>query len=599
MKKSLVTATIPDKIMNAMNELGIHVSIGDLYISNRGDYFHITGFDVQEYKHKPGTYDYTVKYKYLNNGWGSSSMRLCELKDDRKIDMLPGQSYEDIIKELEVDALSALADPSKLEIESDKLDSNTSIIPVAGKDTYVQIAAILEERKRRVEILGIIAHEKLNKLNSVASDLANKLGKIQKVIGVLELYLGIHEDVVQIQSGKNANTDEPISIRQLVLYLDEETGIYENGGIDFSKVEMFDEWIVADRAHLDLFLPEKKGMVACKPSRQRRDYGDSYVNAHARAANSMMYLIIRNGDNVYRIWTDIGIGDTFYPTTKELKQIEELFQKAEKSGSHYDEEHLQDAQMLYIRNALMMQGIIDRTELLQPLPGGHINMMDPKTYEDGGHVRMIRDAEYMLLDGKIAYDSWKKNLNAKIKRGSRVLYVHQYLDKDSAHYYFVHYTHWYPEAPKTGVYTVDEVITGKRYRNDGARFLYMPNEYTSYWGNERKNRVSFVQPVSDWNILNYDGISLDDVEYYIHSRIEREKYLNILPTLMNIKTMRLQEIEDEKGFVTLLAHKLGCKEKVVWKYVNWWKYKNIWKRPIRQDDAKAWRMITSKVKKAI
>lgn len=33
--------------------------------------------------------------------------------------------------------------------------------------------------------------------------------------------------------------------------------------------------------------------------------------------------------------------------------------------------------------------------------------------------------------------------------------------------------------------------------------------------------------------------------------------------------------------------------------IDWWKYKNIWKRPICNDDAKALRMIKSRVLKII
>lgn len=65
--------------------------------------------------------------------------------------------------------------------------------------------------------------------------------------------------------------------------------------------------------------------------------------------------------------------------------------------------------------------------------------------------------------------------------------------------------------------------------------------------------------------------------------------------------MRLAEIEWEKEFVKMTIGELqkeGCSvdEKDVWSAIDWWKNKVIWKRPITKDDAKALRMIKSKLK---
>jgi len=92
-------------------------------------------------------------------------------------------------------------------------------------------------------------------------------------------------------------------------------------------------------------------------------------------------------------------------------------------------------------------------------------------------------------------------------------------------------------------------------------------------------------------------MSLDDVEYYINNRYERKDYLEILPILYTIKKERLEEIKQEKDFVKAMADRNNVPEEKVWEAVNWWKNKVIWKRPIREDDAKAWRMIKGRIKK--
>lgn len=41
----------------------------------------------------------------------------------------------------------------------------------------------------------------------------------------------------------------------------------------------------------------------------------------------------------------------------------------------------------------------------------------------------------------------------------------------------------------------------------------------------------------------------------------------------------------------------GFRKDDVWAAIDWWKKKNIWKRPLLEDDSKAWRMIRKRLKK--
>ena len=71
----------------------------------------------------------------------------------------------------------------------------------------------------------------------------------------------------------------------------------------------------------------------------------------------------------------------------------------------------------------------------------------------------------------------------------------------------------------------------------------------------------------------------------------------MLPILYKLKKERIKEIKQEKEFVKAMADRNEVAEEKVWKAVEWWKNKVIWKRPIREDDAKAWRMIQGRIKK--
>lgn len=569
------------------------LKIGDVYYRQHYDAFVIiTKLKMSEYC--ADTVE--VIYKYYEDGKFSDEEHSNVLKDFVENSILleteSGQSAIDAIKACYAEMVTAFTTPEKyLEIANNLESSEANgIIPVNQKDFYTQSKALLDAQSRRVAILGELMRTKMNSLNSVLHTLQEKIRKVSRIIGAIELYLGINEDIVQIQEGTPASIDEPISIRQMILYMDEEAAILENNGIDWRNVEEFDKWL-CDGNHLQRVLPEKKGIIVLRASRQHKyDNDDPYYSAQMKNKNMYAYLLIRNGDNLYRIWTNIHMGERFFPTLEESAKIEAVFEKAMLDG-YYSEKNAEKDKFGYLRNTLLVQGLIDRTDLFLPLKN-HIDFFAPNTYAPDGPIRMIRDDEMQLPSGRVSYANWRKSINMKIDRGSRIFFpgIRNYSQKEDAPGRFIVYRNWYPNPPQPGMYTIEELHNSK-FSTTGHtyRIKYLPTEM---W-KDYERKVSFIL-YSD-EILNYDMISLEDLEYYIEDRAGRSDFLNMLPVLIGMKKMRLQEIEDEKGFVTLVSNKLGISEKKVWKAIDWWKYKVIWKRPIRKDDAKAWRMISKRL----
>jgi hypothetical protein len=501
-----------------------------------------------------------------------------------------GQTPEEAIKVCLEEVTEAFNNPNKyLDMVKDLEDSEQNgMIPVNQKSFYETTQNLLDVQSKRVAVLRKLIEQRMDALSNVFHKLQEQIHKVTRIIGAIELYLGVNEDIVQIQEGTPAPIDTQISLRQMILYMDEEAAILERDGIDWTRVEEFDEWL-RDKSHLDRILPEPKGIVVLRASRQSKyNTSDSFYNSTMREKNLYTYLFIRNGENLYRVWTDIKMGNRFFPTLEESAQIEKLFEEGAKSG--YQDSRAEDDKFVAVRNTLLVQGLIDRTEIFLPL-AHRIDFFSPDTYAPGGMLNMIRDDELVLSDGRLRFTKWQEGINDKITRGSRV-YLAPFREYSPKNEYgrFVGYRNWYPSPPAPGLYTVEEVILrDKPYKYKKYRILFEPDVYG------RTRRMSFLLHSGDGNILNYDLLELKDIEYYIENRMDRVNFLDMLPVLIGLKKTRLQEIEDEKKFVTLISNKYGFKEKAVWKAINWWKYKVIWKRPIRKDDAKAWRMISKKL----
>lgn len=584
-------------------------------------------------------------------------------------------------------SIDSLADNS-----SDNLNAENAIMARTSKEGLIAIQKDLEQRKKQVDMIKAFVSYEMEKrkqaleeikykLALVVKDFKKKIERIMRVIATIELYLGINEELFQIQTGDPAPADTPISFRQMVLYMDEEVGVHEDGGLDFTNINVFDEWLLKSQ-NLQQVLPEKKGIVVFNPRRQLKDYqsGDPAWEAAMNKENLYTtYMLIRNGGNLYRIYTKhITILQRLFPLKKELKEMLDEHDKI--TWEHKKEEaqeQIEDAMYKYRKRAVLLQGLIDRTEIFHPM-AKPVNIF--KMDETPELINFIYDDEASLPSGRLSFWDWHNKINKKIGAGSRIIIADNF-GRLTSYYGHNQQEHnysdrWYKrtasgrevtyDMPTEGVYEVqskmvenrkdlrhwdvDELAQkgllvknhGLEYRfspypdgdegqpegtevkyikKDGKKYIeaydvtfleehlviyYKPDNEVYKWGEwgskDRTNRVAFrIYPTDDF-VINYDQVSLEDIDFYLNSRVDRENYLDLMPLLKQMKKQRLLELEGEKHFAQLLIDEMNRKNKIIgedeaWKAINWWKFKNKIKRPIDKDDAKALRMILKHLNK--
>jgi hypothetical protein len=533
------------------------------------DYKYDDDLSREIYKFKPGAliYIYDNQWKKL----GSVSLEECINVD-----------YQTLI-------------PSVPLLEAPRMDSdqeNKEILPVIGSDKAVaQMGTKLALReahdtlmRKRAE-LERLTSEIRHSLEVIHKELKQK----QKVLYILELFMGIREEVIEIKEGVTAPDDTSLTLFQQVLYMDEEVGIWDNGeGIDFRDIGMFDEWIAKEYKR---FLYQPKSICVFKVRRKEKDYGDPIINFHFNTENKKSYFVIRNGEQVCRIWSDVTIGDRLFPTKKEYQN---LYEEWKNWSEDQIKEKLQDHHESYLYGLLAIQGLLERTEVLGSEFRKHINLMRPDGIPEEW-VNFVRDdePEFWLTDGRPAWKDYIKANAETIGIGSRVvLSTREYyfsLTKDDV---------WrsYPFRPgsppsRNQIYIIDALADKGLYHGETYIIHYFPQDWR-----KRKRRVCFRLYPSE--ILNFDKITLEDAEYYESNRLYRKDYLSILPTLHWIKLIRKEEQSLEFEFTKFIAGKLGWDESgypEIRKEINHWKLKNKWKRDLTMDEAKAVRMILKKL----
>ncbi len=539
------------------------------------------------------------------------------------------------IPEFEAQALAHfLGGPDAAETD-ESLDTRLQVM--SSRTQLESIERMVADKQNQADAMNKVMESKLRAFQRTADAMSHQMARIRQAIGFLETYLGTWQQVYIIAEGESAPATTPIALRQMILFMDEETGDPTLGakgqtGIDFQSVEQFDDWLTARPENLARVLPESKGVVAIRPTRADREYSDDWrEQAEMMANNKMAYLLIRNGGNVYRIWLGDTLGRRLFPMLDEFK------------SDTYRGREIEKIQMGYQGNMALIQGLLDRTDVLKPLPH-YINLNQSETWN--GLIQLVRDGESasQLSDGRLRWPEWKKQINAAITRGTRVYFgpgegsrygQGEYFNTNFTSYYSKHNC---PPGPKAGVYTVegrmfpdkveDDRRTNESHRKANAEglakgydwnhriyeppgyrlyILYNPGDiiYDNSWRNyydrvpehERKVRVGWwVDPTRE-QVLNYDLLTLEDIDYYLGNRLDREHFLSMVVPLWGLRKVLQAERDWEAEFARALAGRLGVAEDSVQEAITWWKHKVIWKRAITSDDAKAWRMIEARLRR--
>lgn len=474
----------------------------------------------------------------------------------------------------------------------------------ARKAALEQVASAKAAIKAQQDELDRQARE----LERMMEPLAEQLALMTEGIKTMNLYLGRDEEIVQLADGEPAPAGTPIHVRQLVLAMDEETAINAEGnGIDVDSIDLFDQWVTSDPSHLDQVLPEVRGVVAIMARRKDVDYKDPWTNAQKNAANHHTYFLIRNGQRLYRMDTEFEVGKRLVPArneftsffvdpfTKEpLRPGTDAWIKAEKKAGAR-ERH-------FMRVALLLQGLIDRTRVFHPLPKVGVSLLTPDDY-DNGHVVLIADDENQIGTGRVPFREWLRALNAQLRPGMRVMLTtnhHRWPRRSSERHSYGEHDRIHPPQASWPKQNVPHVI--KRRGTHAGEFVITYPRTDEVWvrgpwgGGEYRTAqtpASCTLTTSDEFVLPIDLVDIPTMRAYLSARTERHAYADMFPTLLAAIELLEAEAAAEAPFRDLLAAQVAQAEDVdldtaaalVDPVIRTWKVGARWFRPMTGDPA--------------
>jgi hypothetical protein len=542
----------------------------------------------------------------------------------------------------------ALAEVARLSAEAaalaDTSAAGTAITPAGGglpaeqaKTTMVelrhqaaekasQLAAAQKHARDAIEAQRRALDTQLAQMSAALVPLRRQIDRLEEGIWSVNLYLGVGEGIELLADGKPAPAGTPIHVRQLVLAMDEECAVAaESGGIDHLEIGQFDEWITADPAHLEQLIPEPRGVVAIMPRRSDKDYGDSFANAVRNVLNHQTYLLIRNGGCVYRYIADgFSAGRRLTPLRDEFTSLftvrqynpvtheHELVQLEPGSpGWERAEQAAGARERHFMRIALILQGLIDRTAVFCPLPAANLSVLHPQAYDDG-HIVLVADDEMTLSSGRRPFRDWLRERNGQLRPGMRIVGnfgsqgwtdSNNCLDSGGARPRFdIHSRVWPRTAshPQTGeIYTLGHraghylVFPYDRTDQVWRRDVPVPDEpgwiYPGLTPADPRQRASArISPGEDLFVIPLDLVTIAECEAYLKSREDRHAYRDMFPVLKAAIAAKRTEAEAEAPMRQLLAGHIAREhgvdvadaEAAVPDLVDWWKLANRWHRPL-------------------
>lgn len=481
-------------------------------------------------------------------------------------------------------------------------------------EAQASLAAAKAELEAQRKAMELAFRQREAELAALMKPLQAELARIQEVAFTIDLYLGRDEQVDLIADGEPAPADTPIVIRQMVLAADEESLVLvEEGGVDWTKMSAFVDWLTADPANRDRVIPDQRGVVVIVPSRHTRRTGDGLRDNAEAQANNRAHWIIRNGERLYLLVTDpnLEVGPTILPRRDEFVSYftdrdGELLEPG--SQKWVTAQEAADARRRhYMRLMLVLQGLVDRSVCFAPLPEGGVNLLSLSAQDDG-KVIVLNELDMAISDGRETFNQWRDRLNAGLRPGMRIILSTGHPDwRDLYNSRYGEHSRLFPPKAPYPPSGVPLLIEGRRnggliVRYERTDTIYKRNVpvpgrsgyvYRGEHPVDPSRRASARIKPTDRFVLPFDLATVDDLRYYLNHRGARKDYQNMVPTIKGALAAKEAEQAAEAPFRSWLAAQLVHEhdvpaeqvEATLAELVDWWKLAHKWARPlVGQDD---------------
>lgn len=383
----------------------------------------------------------------------------------------------------------------------------------------------------------------------------------------LSFFTGEGVEVTTLRQGESAPADEPLTLYQNLLYLDEELAVdLLAQGFDYRQMDELPD-ILADRSLVDRMIPAARGAVLVRVRHESAVYvpettlGAMMVNAALNMENRISYLLVKDGENLHLVHSEVTSDETrhLFPARKEIDDIFRM------SGREVRPEHLEYSAakdkfekrtVFYRRLMLMMWGLDERLHLFGDF---HEEGRYDGWFDDRFHMeRMVyvHDGEDVLEHSRPSFSQWADEKNTYVQSGSRIAVTWGAFINDESLPEAFEYTR--SGHVRQVLFPVDSHSVAKVEKRDDS--LVVKTRVKELYGNRKKPKVVYVSVAE--GLYSNSGLCLDMVErsemwHYLNSRRERRSYSHFLANFRMVDDLLERENDLQATTVNKLKNMMG------------------------------------------
>lgn len=443
---------------------------------------------------------------------------------------------------------------------------------IEGKTTAIAEAIMEMTPYYQEQAAAALAH---------TEDVRSYVTKLLRGIESLDLYVGKDVEVVTVREGASAPRDVPLTFVQRKLLMDEELAVWTDidQWFDFEKEDLFFDALRMHDGLIEQIFPTQRCVLVMAVTRRYIDYGDKWANNARNDENRKVFLLVRNGMNIHRVFSPVEShlsSARLFPTQDDQERVfrgfdgsEIKFQDVAYTDKLADHERFA---LHYKRFLLLVCGLDHRLKLFGDFYEGPQSMHFVSMEFQERHCHFLHDDdESRMLPGedRPTVDAWIEAKNAYMRSGSRVLCNwSEVMNPDTApgackasrdRSYGRGFDRRYdPEVPvnvaivyRDGKSLCVEVkVSGYSYSSHGEREFNCKVNLSKFKDGGRWDHV-------DLAFLCLDAIEPEELLWYIQHRGSRRNHLTYIrffkQALKHIERERLSESDSRNRLIQALA----------------------------------------------
>lgn len=489
---------------------------------------------------------------------------LSERADKSDEETLPARQEDlhalgEIAKGSASDAVSGGITESAVEQVKSAIEQQRQIAEVKSDWIQKQTSEITDAVSR----LTPYFEEKAAAALSATQDARTYAETLRKGIDTLDLYVGKGVDVETICEGESAPYTAPLSFMQKRLWMDEELAVFADVGaqFDFRNHKAFDEVLRSEPGLVNQIFPKERCVVAMATNRFV-DYGDPHANHVNNMANQHAFLMIRDGGNIYRVYSSIdshGRTPRLFPSQDDQDRI---FRGFDGKNINFDDVEFSrrhsrhgDVSLHYKRFLILMAGLDHRLKLFgefYPRDAGNnfVSIEFQETFCEFVHD----DDGHGMLPGekRPPFHEWLKERNSQLRSGSRVLCHWSQLMNRTTAPSACERPRWNDYGKGGVLYNPEKpfnVVVAYRDKKDICVKIRVSGETYDYKERSFESRVnlSAYDPSEfddeEFPYLVLDSVHPDDLRWYINNRTQRTGHV----TYIRLFKRALEAVEADRA----------------------------------------------------